>query len=69
MVPSDRAGLLPALTRHFIREVDKIAASLPHDRIAVQWDVCQEVLAWEGRTVRWTFAPTIDSLAEWTAFP
>jgi hypothetical protein len=48
MVPSDRAGLLPALTEHFIAEVKTIAAALPHDRIAVQWDVCQEVLAWEG---------------------
>ena len=48
MVPSDRARLLPALTQHFIGEVAKIAAALPNDRIAVQWDVCQEVLAWEG---------------------
>jgi len=48
MVPADRPGLLPALTRHFIGEVAAIAAALPNDRIAVQWDVCQEVLAWEG---------------------
>jgi hypothetical protein len=48
MVPSDRAGLLPALTQHFVGEVEKIAAALPNDRIAIQWDVCQEVLAWEG---------------------
>ena len=48
MVPQDRPGLLPALTRHFISELAKIAAALPNDRIAVQWDVCQEVLAWEG---------------------
>jgi hypothetical protein len=48
MVPGDRQKLLPALTRHFIGEVAKIAASLPNDRIAIQWDVCQEVLAWEG---------------------
>ena len=48
MVPSDRPALLPALTRHLIGEVDKIAAALPNERIAVQWDVCQEVLAWEG---------------------
>ena len=26
----------------------KIAKALPNDRIAIQWDVCQEVLAWEG---------------------
>jgi hypothetical protein len=48
MVPADRPKLLPALTRHFIGEVEKIARALPNDRIALQWDVCQEVLAWEG---------------------
>ena len=48
MLPADRPRLLPALTRHFIGEVEKIAAAMPHDRIALQWDVCQEVLAWEG---------------------
>jgi len=32
----------------FIGEVHAIAAALPNDRIAIQWDVCQEVLAWEG---------------------
>jgi hypothetical protein len=48
MVPSDRPGIIPSLTRHFIGEVEKIAAALPNDRIALQWDVCQEVLAWEG---------------------
>src|SRR5713101_2918570 len=48
MVPADRPGLLPALTQHFIGEVAKIARALPNERIALQWDVCQEVLAWEG---------------------
>jgi hypothetical protein len=48
MVPSDRPLLLPALTQHFIGEVGKIAAAIPHHRLALQWDVCQEVLAWEG---------------------
>jgi hypothetical protein len=28
--------------------VAAIARALPNDRIALQWDVCQEVLAWEG---------------------
>src|SRR5437667_3481320 len=48
MVPGDRPALLPALTQHFIGEVAKIASAFPNDRIALQWDVCQEVLAWEG---------------------
>jgi hypothetical protein len=48
MVPADRPGLLPALTEHFIAEVARIAAAIPNDRLTVQWDVCQEVLGWEG---------------------
>ena len=48
IVPGDRPDLIPALTRHFIGEIEKIAKALPNDRIAIQWDVCQEVLAWEG---------------------
>jgi hypothetical protein len=48
MVAADRPGLLPTLTRHFIGEVATIAKALPNDRLALQWDVCQEVLAWEG---------------------
>ncbi|HEX6441582.1 MAG TPA: hypothetical protein VF007_05295 [Stellaceae bacterium] len=48
MVPADRPKLLPALTRHMIGEVEAIARAMPQDRIAIQWDVCQEVLAWEG---------------------
>jgi hypothetical protein len=48
MLPADRPALLPALTRHLLGEVAKIAAAVPHDRLALQWDVCQEVLAWEG---------------------
>ena len=48
MVPSDRPATLLALTRHLIGEITKIAAEMPNDRIALQWDVCQEVLAWEG---------------------
>jgi hypothetical protein len=48
MVPSDRQLLLPALTEHLTGEVAKIAATIPNNRAALEWDVCQEVLAWEG---------------------
>jgi hypothetical protein len=48
MVPEDRQKILPALTQHFSDEVARIAQAMPNDRIAIQWDVCQEVLAWEG---------------------
>ncbi len=48
MVPADRPKVLPALVEHFLGEVAKMTASIPHDKLAIQWDVCQEVLAWEG---------------------
>jgi hypothetical protein len=48
MVPGDRQKVLAALVPHFLGEVGQIAKALPNDRIALQWDVCQEVLAWEG---------------------
>lgn len=48
MLPEHRPAVLDALTAHMAAEVARIAAVVPADRIAVQWDVCQEVLAWEG---------------------
>src|SRR5262249_14826322 len=33
MVPTDRQGLLPALTGHFIGEVETIARAIPNDRL------------------------------------
>src|SRR6201987_4408177 len=48
MVPTDRPALIPVLTTHMLGEVAAIARTLPNDRIALQWDVCQEVIAWEG---------------------
>jgi hypothetical protein len=48
MLPSDRPRVLTALVDHFTGEVAKMAGAIPNDRLAIQWDVCQEVLAWEG---------------------
>jgi hypothetical protein len=49
MVPSDRPRLLPALTRHLTGEVAKIAASIPNDRIAVQWMCARK--CWPGKAI------------------
>ena len=48
MVPADRPVLIVALTTHLLGEVAAIAQALPNGRIALQWDACQEVIAWEG---------------------
>lgn len=46
--PNARAAFGQAYGKHIADEVARIMAELPHDRISYQWDVCQEVLMWEG---------------------
>lgn len=48
MLPADRPPMIRALTDHLLAEVETITSTLPPDRLVLQWDVCQEVLAWEG---------------------
>lgn len=46
--PRTRDTFLPAYSDHLAAEVKRIMESVPHDKISYQWDVCQEVLMWEG---------------------
>lgn len=43
-----RDAFLEIFTTHLCEEVAKIATALPNERIAIQWDVLQEILAWEN---------------------
>ncbi len=45
--PSARDAYLPAYERALLSAVDEILASTEHDRLSIQWDVCQEVLLFE----------------------
>jgi hypothetical protein len=46
--PRAQLRFLPVIEAALVKDVARIAASLPNERIAVQWDVCQEVLMWEN---------------------
>jgi hypothetical protein len=46
--PHSRPDFVRLFTDHLAGEVARIARSIPHERLAVQWDVCQEVLMWEN---------------------
>jgi len=48
LTPKDQRAFTDIYTNHLIGEVAKISAAVPHDKLAYQWDVCQEVLMWEG---------------------
>lgn len=48
MSPNAHDDFVPAYTAHLRDEFGQIADALPHREIAYQWDVCPEVLMWEG---------------------
>ena len=48
ITPNARKAFTRLYTKHLIAEVEKISMSVPHDKLSYQWDVCQEVLMWEG---------------------
>ncbi|WP_336643504.1 hypothetical protein [Microbacterium sp. MMO-113] len=44
----DRAAIEPVYTAAMLRELDEILAAIPHDDLAVQWDVASEMGIIEG---------------------
>lgn len=45
-------GMFPVLAayeRAMIAEVQSICAAIPHDDLTIQWDVCIEMVAWDGQ--------------------
>ena len=46
--PASRDAYLPAYERSLLEALDGILNAIPHDHLSIQWDVCQEVLLFEG---------------------
>jgi hypothetical protein len=46
---SDAQQVFPAYEKAMLREVERILNAIPHHDLAIQWDVCLEMLAWDGR--------------------
>jgi methionine synthase II (cobalamin-independent) len=49
IVQEDAPKVLPAYTAAMLREVEDICAHIPHKDLAIQWDVCIEMIFWDGR--------------------
>lgn len=49
VVAEDSGRVLPAYERAMLREVDRLCAAIPHRDLAMQWDICIEMLQWDGR--------------------
>ena len=45
--PGSRDDYIPAYERSLIAALEQILDTAPHERLSIQWDVCQEVLLFE----------------------
>jgi hypothetical protein len=41
--------------------VERVCAAIPHEDLAIQWDVCIEMVAWDGR---WPNAPSFPGMEQ-----
>lgn len=48
VVPENLFDVYPHYLAALMRELDRILATIPHDQLAVQWDVAVELGLWEG---------------------
>ena len=37
-----------------LNEVAAIVAAIPNDELCIQWDICHEMIMWDGQTTQWT---------------
>jgi len=55
----------PAYEEAMRKEVEKICAEIPHDNLCIQWDLCIEMLLWDGRsTFHFSYAPSKAEIVE-----
>jgi methionine synthase II (cobalamin-independent) len=47
--PADLPAIEPAYEAAMLREVDSICRAIPHLDLCIQWDVCIEMVMWDGR--------------------
>jgi methionine synthase II (cobalamin-independent) len=59
IVEEVRPAVLAAYEAAMLREVRTICAAIPHADLALQWDVCFEMLIWDGR---WAAMPPFEHM-------
>jgi methionine synthase II (cobalamin-independent) len=47
--PIDEGVIEAAYERAMLREVEEICRAIPHKDLCIQWDVCIEMVLWDGR--------------------
>ena len=47
--PKDAPDIERAYERAMIAEVGSLCSEIPHDKLSIQWDVCIEMVLWDGQ--------------------
>ena len=63
IAPADRLRIEPAFEARLYRELDEIAAAIPHNKLAIQWDCAQDMQAYDGARQTY-FEDSRDGLVE-----
>jgi hypothetical protein len=58
----DAQHIFPAYERAMRREVERICDAVPHRDLAIQWDVCIEMIQWDGRVPTMPPFPGMDQV-------
>jgi len=53
LLPNDVLAVEPAYERAMLGEVAALSKAIPHRSLCIQWDVCIEMVLWDGR---WPFS-------------
>ena len=56
VVPDSRGVVEDAYERAMLEEVDKMVAAIPHEKLAISWDVATEMIMWEYPQSHYTTA-------------
>jgi len=48
-VPKYRPPIESAYESAMLREVERVCRAIPHQDLCIQWDVCIEMVLWDGR--------------------
>jgi hypothetical protein len=59
--PEDVPAIEPAYEAAMLREVAAIASEIPRQDLAIQWDVCTEMVMWDGRWARSYVLPDMEN--------
>jgi len=58
----DAQQVYPAYEAAMLKEVERICRAIPHHDLAIQWDVCIEMVAWDGRAANQRSFPGMEQV-------